>query len=155
MGTWAGRAVVVWSFLSLSLACGRVTPSAQTPEPTVLRAWQPLAMEPGAVPKRLGEDCLRNGRAGCIDGACVRVGMPGEATERVCSKSCESEDDCPLEWGCVRMLPFEAAGICAPPRGFQKGVVTRVRPPRAPRPAPPTPFAPPVTLSAAVDGGTR
>jgi len=135
----------------LAVGCGRQTETSSA-EVQVHRAWQPLTWD-GGTKRHLGEDCKAYGRTGCADGACVRVGIPGDATELVCTATCASEDDCPETWVCAQAGQTGANGLCVPRRGFAAHAVEKRTTRRAA--LPPLSAPPPDALRAAaqLDGG--
>lgn len=81
--------------------------------------------------KRLGEDCTTYGASECLSELCLHYKhAPSEGY--VCSRQCESDRDCPVDWNCVSTYPAPGSEFCVPPEDWVSSVAQE-RPPRTGR----------------------
>lgn len=92
-------------------ACNK--PDAPTVE--VYQAHQFLA--DGKQDKDLGADCGKQGPSACRSNLCIHT-QAGSGDGWVCSKRCETDEDCPsspVQWRCVQIFPAAGNEVCLPP----------------------------------------
>lgn len=130
------------------------------PLKSTARLVQPVA----TATKFTGESCAKEGVSVCRPGprgepaSCFHYGPgldeKGEDPWFVCTTTCATDRDCPLEFTCVDLLPGRGNRVCAPRPDFQPKRAL----PRPPAPLdPPTPPAPSIPLRSVPlsgDGGT-
>ena len=69
-------------------------------------------LQAAAPTKAIGEDCTAVGRSDCLSGLCLKTAN-SEPTQRICSKICLSDGDCPISWRCNPLHP-NAPRVCVP-----------------------------------------
>jgi hypothetical protein len=77
----------------------------------VLTEHRPLRAEKAT--KQLGEDCTANGDSACLSGVCLHV-KPGRKEGYVCSRACQSSQECPQNWQCAQVYPTPQGRLCVP-----------------------------------------
>ncbi|MCY1019867.1 hypothetical protein [Pyxidicoccus sp. MSG2] len=76
-----------------------------------------------APSKELGEACTAHGASECRSGMCLHTGAdPAEGY--FCSTTCQTQAQCPSQWGCTQVHPGAQARVCIPPAEWQAHAVT-------------------------------
>lgn len=63
--------------------------------------------------KQVGDDCTEHGASACLSGVCLHV-KPGRNEGYVCSRPCQSEQECPGNWRCAQVHPASEGRLCIP-----------------------------------------
>jgi hypothetical protein len=104
------------ALLAASLSCAPSEPQNRRAE--VFTEHRFLKAAPEVPKKQLGEDCSAHGASEC-QYLCFHADVdPGKG--HVCSKPCESDDDCPEEWACRSVYPSPGSSFCVPPAGWNQ-----------------------------------
>jgi hypothetical protein len=94
--------------------CAKTQPEPEAPPVVareVLTEHRPLRAEKAT--KQLGEDCTGPGASACLSGVCLHV-KPGRKEGYVCSRACQSEQECPRNWRCAQVYPTPEGRLCVP-----------------------------------------
>jgi hypothetical protein len=105
-----------------SLSCAPSEPQNRRAE--VFTEHRFLKAAPETPKKQLGEDCSASE---CQSGVCFHADVdPGKG--HVCSKACESDDECPEGWACRSVYPSPGSSFCVPPKDWvPSAIIARPR----------------------------
>jgi hypothetical protein len=113
------------ALLAASLSCAPSEPQNRRAEVFTEHRFLKAAVE--APKKQLGEDCFTYGASECQSDLCFHVGAD-PAKGHVCSKACESDDECPQDWTCRSVYPTPGSSFCVPPRDWApRAIIARQR----------------------------
>jgi len=101
-----GLATGVWAGCSKSQ-----TESEEPVARAVLTEHRPQKAEKAT--KQVGEDCTEKGASACLSGVCLHV-KPGREEGYVCSRACQSGQECPPNWQCAQVYPTPQGRLCTP-----------------------------------------
>jgi hypothetical protein len=79
--------------------------------------------------KKVGEDCTAHGYAECASRLCLHA-MPEPNTGYFCTRNCQGDSDCPVQWHCAQSFPGSREQVCLPPQGWVSAAADATAPKR-------------------------
>ena len=114
----------VWGVLAgggLLVACNEsrppVTDAAEVAAPSGTVFGEHRQTLAAAATREVGEDCAAQGASACRSGLCLHT-QPDPGLGLICSRQCQAEENCPVDWQCVSVHPNAGASFCVPPKGW-------------------------------------
>lgn len=105
---------------SLLAGCARA-PSNDEPAPAphvfTDRSLDAIVGHDGGMPtgtRALGAACGTSGRQDCASGICLKS-QRERGRGYFCSRECDTQDDCPVDWLCRQVMPGPHGMLCTPP----------------------------------------
>lgn len=105
--------VVVAVLVVMGLGACAEPSAPPTVVPQALTERQALNAPP-AQRLALGGDCGPYGSAGCASGLCLKTGANLGRVGHVCSKQCNTSNDCGPGMACTQVHPAEGGMLCVP-----------------------------------------